>query len=65
MRISEVHELQLVLENDFNGANEIQLFQDIILKIYKESKKAGIKKMFTKDEAQLIEVLNGQFQVQK
>lgn len=65
MRISEAHELQLVLENDFNGANEIQLFQDIILKIYKESKKAGIKKMFTKDEAQLIEVLNGQFQVQK
>lgn len=65
MRLSEAHELQLVLENDFNGANEIQLFQDIILKIYKESKKAGIKKMFTKDEAQLIEVLNGQFQVQK
>ena len=65
MRISEAHELQLVLENDFNGANEIQLFQDIISKIYKESKKAGIKKMFSKDEAQLIEVLNGQFQVQK
>ena len=65
MRISEAHELQLVLENDFNGANEIQLFQDIINKIYKESKKAGIKKMFSKDEAQLIEVLNGQFQVQK
>ena len=65
MRISEAHELQLVLENDFDGANEIQLFQDIILKIYKESKKAGIKKMFSKDEAQLIEVLNGQFQVQK
>jgi len=43
MRISEAHELQLVLENDFNGANEIQLFQDIILKIYKESKKGRDK----------------------
>ena len=61
MRLSEAHELQLVFENNFNDANEIKLFQTIIDKIYKESKKAGVKKMFDKDESQLIRVLYEQF----
>ena len=61
MRLSEAHELQLVFENNFNDANEIKIFQSIIEKIYKESKKSGLKKAFEKDECQLIQVLYEQF----
>jgi hypothetical protein len=58
MRLSENHEFTLTFENSTEGGNEIDVFYHLVEKLHKESKKAGLKRMFNKEESQLISVLN-------
>ena len=61
MRLQEGHELQVVLQDDSESGNEISIFKTVVEKIYKESKKPGLKRLFDKDECNLINSLNEYF----
>lgn len=58
MRLSETHEFAIIFENSDSTGNEIEVFSRLMEKLQKESKKIGLKRMFDKEESQLIQVLN-------
>lgn len=57
-----VEQLSITFQNDLiNNSFELKTFGNIIKKIYKESNKAGFKKMFNAEEKAMIDELYEEF----
>lgn len=57
-----VEQLVITLQNDLiGGTSELKIWGEIITILYKESGRAGFKKMFSADQRELIEEMYNTF----